>query len=187
MTNIDPPRRCCPCGIPESLSQAPSRTVSHPFRVVVQMITEVHPCYFLVALPDALPSLVAVASTAVVSSELLKLIACLVILAFEYRGRLPQTLWNEIIVNWRMTAKVTTITSRLACAIKPSRGAPVVWHGFCHHPVEGRLCRQVGVPALIYMVQNNLLFLGDGSSIPLPQQAPPTTTHLSILPSPPHF
>lgn len=57
---------------------------------------------------DPLPplSIHPVASTAVVLSELLKLISCMVILAFEYRGRLPQTLYNEIIVNWRMTAKV---------------------------------------------------------------------------------
>jgi hypothetical protein len=53
------------------------------------------------------PSVIApVASTAVVLSEFLKLMTCLVILAFEFKGRLPQTLYHEIVINWRMTAKV---------------------------------------------------------------------------------
>eukprot|EP00282_Hemiselmis_andersenii_P008023 CAMPEP_0114156268 /NCGR_PEP_ID=MMETSP0043_2-20121206/25957_1 /TAXON_ID=464988 /ORGANISM="Hemiselmis andersenii, Strain CCMP644" /LENGTH=430 /DNA_ID=CAMNT_0001251677 /DNA_START=27 /DNA_END=1316 /DNA_ORIENTATION=- len=62
------------------------------------------------------------ASTAVVSSEVIKVGTCLIILLLQHKQKLPSILYQEVFVNWRMTLKVA-------------------------------------VPAFVYMVQNNLLFI----------------------------
>jgi len=61
-------------------------------------------------------------STAVVVSEVLKVSACLGILALQHRGRVLAVLYRDVIVNWKDTLLVS-------------------------------------VPAFIYMLQNNLLYV----------------------------
>ena len=61
-------------------------------------------------------------STAVVVSEALKVVACLVILAVEHKGNVAAVLYRDVICNWKDTLLVS-------------------------------------VPALVYMIQNNLLYL----------------------------
>jgi len=62
------------------------------------------------------------ASTAVVLSEVLKVAACFVILAFTHKGKTLPMLYEQVLVNWQDTLKVS-------------------------------------VPAFVYMLQNNLLYV----------------------------